>query len=213
VVGPNGAGKTTLFNVISGFLKPDEGRVEFNGTNITSLPPHRMAHLGIKRSFQIINLFPELTALENVRLAVQGTMKERYSFLKKSSDLKESIDKAFEILGIIGLAEKAENKACELSHGEQRLLDIGMAIAGDSVLLLLDEPTSGLVHDEIPSMGETLKKLIPRHTVLLIEHRIEMVLSISDSITVLDFGQVIAQGTPEVIKNNQEVSKAYLGVM
>ena len=213
VVGPNGAGKTTLFNVICGFLKPASGRVEFKGMDITNLPPHKMAHLGLRRSFQVITLFPELTALENVRLAIQGTMKERYSFFKKSSDLKESIEKAYEILTMIGLSGKAEHKAFELSHGEQRLLDIGMAIAGDSILLLLDEPTSGLVYDEIPTMGETIKKLIPKHTVMLIEHRMEMVLSISDTITVLDYGQVIAQGSPETIKNNPKVAKAYLGVM
>ena len=140
-------------------------------------------------------------------------MKERYSFFKKSSDLKESVEKAYEILTMIGLSGKAEHKAFELSHGEQRLLDIGMAIAGDSILLLLDEPTSGLVYDEIPAMGETIKKLIPKHTVMLIEHRMEMVLSISDTITVLDYGQVIAQGSPETIKNNPKVAKAYLGVL
>jgi branched-chain amino acid transport system ATP-binding protein len=213
VVGPNGAGKTTLFNVISGFLKPTEGRVEFKGLDISRLQPHKMAHLGLRRSFQVINLFPELTALENVRLAIQGTMKERFSFFKKSSDFKESIERAHDILSKVGLSGKEDHKAFELSHGEQRLLDIGMAMAGDSVLLLLDEPTSGLVYDEIPFMGETLKKLIPSRTVMLIEHRMEMVLSISDTITVLDYGQVIAQGSPEVIKNNPVVAQAYLGVL
>jgi branched-chain amino acid transport system ATP-binding protein len=212
IVGPNGAGKTTLFNVISGFLKPTEGSVEFKGMDISRLPPHKMAHLGLRRSFQVINLFPELTALENVRLAIQGTMKDRFSFFKKSSDMKESIEKAHDLLLKVGLSGKDDHKAFELSHGEQRLLDIGMAMAGDSVLLLLDEPTSGLVYDEIPVMGETIKKLIPARTVMLIEHRMEMVLSISDTITVLDYGQVIAQGSPEVIKNNSKVAQAYLGV-
>jgi ABC-type branched-subunit amino acid transport system ATPase component len=212
VVGPNGAGKTTLFNVISGFLKPTEGQVEFKGMDISSLQPHKMAHLGLRRSFQVINLFPELTALENVRLAIQGTMKDRFSFFKKSTDMKDSIEKAHDLLLKVGLSGKDDHKAFELSHGEQRLLDIGMAMAGDSVLLLLDEPTSGLVYDEIPVMGETIKKLIPSRTVMLIEHRMEMVLSISDTITVLDYGQVIAQGPPEVIKNNPKVAQAYLGV-
>jgi ABC-type branched-subunit amino acid transport system ATPase component len=212
VVGPNGAGKTTLFNVISGFLRPEEGRVTFNNEEITYRPPHEMAHVGIRRSFQVINLFPELTARENVRLAVQGTRKERFSMFKKSTDLRECVKKADEILMLLGLAEKAEHKAFELSHGEQRLLDIGVAMAGESILLLLDEPTSGLVYDEIFQMGETIKKLIPSHTVMLIEHRMEMVLSISDMITVMDFGRIIAQGPPEVIQNNQDVAKAYLGV-
>jgi ABC-type branched-subunit amino acid transport system ATPase component len=212
VVGPNGAGKTTLFNVISGFIKPTWGKVEFREEDITSLSPHQKAHLGISRSFQVITLFMELTALENIRLAIQARRKERFSFFKKASELKGPVTQAHEILKSLGLDAKAEHKASELSHGEQRLLDIGVAMAGESVLLLLDEPTSGLVYDEIPVMGETIKKLTPKHTVILIEHRVEMVLSISDTITVLDFGKVIAQGAPDTIKGNEEVAKAYLGV-
>jgi branched-chain amino acid transport system ATP-binding protein len=170
-----------------------------------------MPHLGISRSFQVITLFPELTAVENIRLAIQAKRKERFSFFRKASELKEPLAQAYDILKLLGLDAKAEHKASELSHGEQRLLDIGVAMAGESILLLLDEPTSGLVYDEIPSMGETIKKLTPKHTVVLIEHRVEMVLSISDTITVLDFGKVIAQGTPDMIKSNEEVAKAYLG--
>lgn len=212
VVGPNGAGKTTLFNLISGFIKPTGGKVEFKGEDITHLSPHQMPHLGISRSFQVITLFPELTAVENIRLAIQAKRKERFSFFRKASDLKEPLTQAYDILKLLGLDAKAQHKASELSHGEQRLLDIGVAMAGESILLLLDEPTSGLVYDEIPLMGETIKKLTPKHTVILIEHRVEMVLSISDTITVLDFGRVIAQGTPDMIKSNEEVAKAYLGV-
>jgi len=212
VVGPNGAGKTTLFNLISGFIKPTEGKVEFNNREITHLPPHQMAHLGIRRSFQVITLFPELSALENIRLAIQARAKEKFSLFKKASDLRECLDQSYEILRMLGLAEKAEHKASELSHGEQRLLDIGVAMAGEGILLLLDEPTSGLAHDEIPAMSEAIKRLTPKHTVVLIEHRVDMVLSISDNITVIDFGKVIAQGPPEVIQNSEEVSRAYLGV-
>jgi len=212
VVGPNGAGKTTLFNLISGFIKPTEGKVEFKQREITHLPPHQMAHLGIRRSFQVITLFPELTALENIRLAIQAREKERFSFLKKASDLKESVAQSYEILRALGLPEKAGYKASELSHGEQRLLDIGVAMAGEGILLLLDEPTSGLAHDEIPMMAETIKRLTPKHTVVLIEHRVDMILSISDTITVIDFGRVIAQGPPEMIQKSEEVSRAYLGV-
>ena len=212
VVGPNGAGKTTLFNVISGFIKPTEGKVEFKKEDITHLSPYRMASKGISRSFQVITLFPELTALENIRLAIQAKRKEKFSFFKKASELKETLEQSHATLKLLGLDAKAEHKASELSHGEQRLLDIGVAMAGENTLLLLDEPTSGLVYDEIPVMGETIKKLTPRHTVILIEHRVEMVLSISDTITVLDFGRAIAQGPPDMIKNNEEVKKAYLGV-
>jgi ABC-type branched-subunit amino acid transport system ATPase component len=212
VVGPNGAGKTTLFNLISGFIKATEGKVEFKQREITHLPPHQMAHLGIRRSFQVITIFPELTALENIRLAIQAREKERFSFLRKASDLKGPLAQSYEVLRALGLAEKAEYKASELSHGEQRLLDIGVAMAGEGILLLLDEPTSGLAHDEIPMMAEIIKRLTPKHTVLLIEHRVDMVLSISDTITVIDFGRVIAQGPPEVIQKSEEVSRAYLGV-
>jgi ABC-type branched-subunit amino acid transport system ATPase component len=212
VVGPNGAGKTTLFNLISGFIKPSEGKVEFNNKDITHLPPYRIALLGIKRSFQIITLFPELTALENVRLVMQTKWKDKLSSFKKASDLKECLTQSYEILRTLGLVQKAKNKACELSHGEQRLLDIGVAMSGQSQLLLLDEPTSGLVYDEIPTMGEIIRRLTPKHTVILIEHRVDMVLSISDTITVLDYGHVIAQGPPDVIQNNEEVHRAYLGV-
>lgn len=212
VVGPNGAGKTTLFNLISGFIKATEGKVEFKQREITHLPAHQMARLGIRRSFQVITLFPELTALENIRLAIQAREKERFSFLRKASDLKGLLAQSYEILRTLGLAEKAEYKASELSHGEQRLLDIGVAMAGEGILLLLDEPTSGLAHDEIPMMAGIIKRLTPKHTVLLIEHRVDMVLSISDTITVIDFGRVIAQGPPEVIQKSEEVSRAYLGV-
>ncbi len=212
VVGPNGAGKTTLFNVISGFVKPTQGKVEFKGRDITPLSPHQMAHLGVSRSFQVITLFPELTPLENIRLAVQAKRKERFSLFQKASEIKDIVAQAYQVLKSLGLESKADHKASELSHGEQRLLDIGVAMAGENTLLLLDEPTSGLVYDEIPLMGETIKKLTPKHTVILIEHRVEMVLSISDTISVLDFGRVIAQGTPETIRSNEEVAKAYLGV-
>lgn len=212
IVGPNGAGKTTLFNLISGFIKPTQGKVEFKGKDITHLPPYQMAHHGIRRSFQIITLFPELTALENIRLAIQAKGKEKFLFFKRAMDFKDFLVQSFDILRLLGLANKAEHKACELSYGEQRLLDIGVAMAGESTLLLLDEPTSGLDYDEVSRMGETIKNLTPKHTVILIEHRVDMVLSISDSITVLDFGRVIAQGPPDEIRKNEEVSRAYLGV-
>ena len=166
----------------------------------------------MRRSFQVITLFPELTALENVRLVLQAKRKEKFNVFKKASDLRECVSQSYEILSMLGLAEKAKHKACELSHGEQRLLDIGMAIAGESKILLLDEPTSGLVYDEIYTMGETIKRLTPKHTVMLIEHRVDMVLKISDTITVLDYGRVIAEGPPNVIQNNEEVHRAYLGV-
>jgi branched-chain amino acid transport system ATP-binding protein len=212
VVGPNGAGKTTLFNLISGFIKPTAGKIVFDGIDISKIPPHQIAHLGIGRSFQVLTFFPELTVLENVRLAVQATSKKRFSLLRKAMDMRDIVERSYEILSLFGLGEKAGVKASELSHGEQRYLDIGIAMAGGAKLLLLDEPTSGLVYDEIPRMGETIRKLTPNITVLLIEHRIEMVLSISHIITVLDYGRIIAQGPPGIVRRNEEISKAYLGL-
>jgi branched-chain amino acid transport system ATP-binding protein len=212
VVGPNGAGKTTLFNTISGFLRPTSGSIIFNGINITNKQPYQIAHLGIRRSFQVLTLFPGLTVLENVRLAIQAINKGNFAFYRKASDMQNIIEQSIKVLGQIGLLNKKDSKAGELSHGEQRLLDIGVAMAGEGILLLLDEPTSGLVYNEIYMMGNLIKSLTPRHTVILIEHRIDMVLSISDIITVLDSGNVIAQGPPIVIQNNEEVSKAYLGL-
>jgi branched-chain amino acid transport system ATP-binding protein len=212
VVGPNGAGKTTLFNIISGFLDPTEGDIIFNGMHSSKIPPHRMAHLGMRRSFQVITLFSELTVLENVRLAIQSIRRKNFIFFRKAMDMRDMVEQAHEILRVLGLGEMAECKAGELSHGQQRYLDIAIAMAGEGRLILLDEPTSGLVYDEIPKMGATIKKLTPEMTVLLIEHRIEMVLQISDFISVLDYGHVIASGPPDAIRGDKQVSKAYLGL-
>lgn len=212
IVGPNGAGKTTVFNLISGFLRPTEGKVEFRGEDITGNPPHKMSHLGIGRSFQVISLFPELTVLENVRLAVQARERGRFNIFKSASDMKAALEKADTVLDILGLSAGAEHHAAELSHGDQRLLDIGVAMAADATLLLLDEPTSGLSPAESTKIAQTVKGLTEHLTVILIEHRIDMVLSISDRIAVLDYGRLLIEGTPEQIRGNEEVRRAYLGV-
>jgi len=211
LVGPNGAGKTTLFNIISGFIKPSDGKIIFNEREISNMPPYQMAHMGIRRSFQLLTIFPELTVLENVRLAIQATSRKNFIFLRRAFDIYDMVQQAYNILEVLNLTDKADWKASELSHGEQRYLDIGIAMGGGGVLLLLDEPTSGLVYDEIPRMGQTIKKLTPNITVLLIEHRIEMVLAISDTITVLDYGRIIAKGSPDIIRGDEKVGKAYLG--
>lgn len=211
LVGPNGAGKTTLFNIISGFIKPSDGKIIFNEREISNMPPYQMAHMGIRRSFQLLTIFPELTVLENVRLAIQATSRKNFIFLRRAFDIYDMVQQAYNIIEVLNLTDKADWKASELSHGEQRYLDIGIAMGGGGVLLLLDEPTSGLVYDEIPRMGQTIKKLTPNITVLLIEHRIEMVLAISDTITVLDYGRIIAEGSPDVIRGDKKVGKAYLG--
>jgi branched-chain amino acid transport system ATP-binding protein len=212
IVGPNGAGKTTLFNLICGFIKSTEGKIIFSEIDITKIPPYQMAHLGIRRSFQVLTLFPELTVLENVRLAIQANSGKNFSLFRRAMDMRDMVQQAYGILEGLNLVEKANRKASELSHGEQRYLDIGIAVAGGGSLLLLDEPTSGLVYDEIPRMGDTIKKLTPQITVLLIEHRIEMVLDISDTITVLDYGRIIAEDSPDAVRGDEKVSKAYLGL-
>jgi branched-chain amino acid transport system ATP-binding protein len=212
IVGPNGAGKTTLFNLISGFLRPTEGQILYKEQDISHIPPHRMAHMGMRRSFQLLTLFTDLTVLENVRLAIQARSRKNFRLFRKAMDMREMVAEAATILEALGLSDDAERKASELSHGKQRYLDIGIAMAGEGSLLLLDEPTSGLVYDEIPRMGETIKQLTSKMTVLLIEHRIEMVLSISDRVTVLDYGRVIADGAPDDVRGNAEVSRAYLGL-
>lgn len=212
IVGPNGAGKTTLFNLISGFSRPTAGQILFDGKDISHIPPHRMAHLGMRRSFQVLTLFNELTVMENVRLAIQARSRRNFNFFQRAMEIQDMVEEARNVLEILDLADRADHKAGELSHGEQRYLDIGIAMAGGGKLLLLDEPTSGLVYDEIPRMGEAIKKLTPKMTVLLIEHRIEMVLAISNRITVLDYGSIIADGPPEVVRGDEKVSKAYLGL-
>lgn len=213
IVGPNGAGKTTLFNVISGFIRPTSGTVFFNGTDLTKLPAHKRVQLGISRSFQVITIFPELTVLENVRLGLQSKSKKKFRFLKNADKLDGIIEQAYKLLERVQLVDKANKNAGELSHGEQRYLDIGVAIACADELVLLDEPTSGLVHDEIPRMGEFIKSLTPELTVILIEHRIDMVLSISNTVTVLDYGRLIVSGLPEIVKENKEARIAYIGEM
>ncbi|MFH0845391.1 MAG: ABC transporter ATP-binding protein [Pseudomonadota bacterium] len=212
IVGPNGAGKTTLFNLISGFLEPTQGEIIFDGRDVTKVPAHRMAHLGLRRSFQVLTLFPELTVMENVRLAIQSLSGKNFTFFRKALGMRKMVEEADSILAGLNLADEADRKAGELSHGQQRYLDIGIAMAAGGMLLLLDEPTSGLVYDEIPRMGETIKRLTPEKTVLLIEHRIEMVLDISDRVTVLDYGRIIASGSPDVVRGDEKVSKAYLGM-
>ncbi len=212
IIGPNGAGKTTLFNVISGVFPPTSGKVKFNGKDITGLKPYQISHLGIGRSFQVISIFPALTVLENVRLATQSRGSYSFNLIKKVSDLKEPTEKAYELLEKVGLREKASWKAGQLSHGEQRLLDIAITLATNPILLMLDEPTSGLSPEETTKTIETIRELAEDRTILLIEHKINVVLDVSDVITVLHRGCVLAEGTPEEIQRDVEVQKAYLGV-
>jgi len=211
IIGPNGAGKTTLFNLLTGFLKPDEGRIFYLGRDITHLEPFAISQLGMARSFQITSIFPELTVYENIRLAVQSRLKASRNFLISFKSLKGVEEKTKKVLRDVGLDTEAEVVAKNLPYGLQRCLDIGISLATEPKIILLDEPTSGLSQEDanrIIQLVSEISKILP---VLVIEHNIDIVLSISDLITVMYQGGVLAQGSAAEITSNQKVQEAYLG--
>ena len=211
IIGPNGAGKTTLFNLLTGFHTPSAGKIYFKGTEITRFPPYKISQLGIGRSFQITSIFPELSTKENVRVALPSRTHASYRFLTSMNGLRDLEERSQEILEKIGLGDKGGLVAKYLSHGENRILDIGIGLATDPKLLLLDEPASGLGGDEVSRITNLIKDISSQVTIVLIEHNIDVVLSISHVITVLHQGSVIAHGDPEEIQENQRVQDAYLG--
>jgi branched-chain amino acid transport system ATP-binding protein len=211
IIGPNGAGKTTLFNLLTGFLKPSAGRIFFKEAEITHLGPHRISRLGLGRSFQITSIFPELTVQENVRVAAQSRTKLCYHFLKSLRGLERLEEAARELLARVGLGEKGSLPAKHLSHGEKRILDIAIGLATKPDLLLLDEPAAGLVGDEINRLTGLIRDISKEVTIVLVEHNIDVVLTISDFITVLYYGAVVAEGTPQDIQKNAKVQEIYLG--
>lgn len=211
VIGPNGAGKTTLFNLLTGLIKPDDGKIYFKGKEITNHPPHRIVREGIARSFQISNVFTELPLFENIRIAVQAEKGHGFEMLSSIGALGEVNDRSSEIIEMIGLDGKENIITKNLSYGDKRILEIGIALALNPKVLLLDEPTSGLASRETGKMTEFIQHLSKGLTLLVIEHDMNLVLSISDHIIVLHQGKVIAEGTPDRIKQNDEVQEAYLG--
>lgn len=211
IIGPNGAGKTTLFNVICGQVPPNSGSILFQDMNIVSLKPYEIVRLGIGRSFQIKNIFPALTVFENVRIAIQLCQKGNFNIFRKVYDRKDLTEKSLRILDKIGLSNRAYWQAKKLSYGEQRILDVAIALSTDPVLLLLDEPTSGLAPQETNRMMQLIKEINKEITILLIEHKINLVMSISDRITVLHQGKVISEGIPSIVQNDRLVRSAYLG--
>ncbi len=212
VIGPNGAGKTTLFNLLTGFLVPTSGRIAFQGKDITHLPAHKISRLGVSRSFQITSIFPDLSVTENVRIAIQSRTNMSYRFLKVLSQKDDLEERSREVLRKIGLQDKEHLAARGLSHGEKRILDIGIGLSTNPQLLLLDEPASGLVGDEIVRVTNLIKEISSYVTVVLVEHNIDVVLSISDRISVLYYGEVIAEGSPQEVRSNAYVQEVYLGV-
>lgn len=213
IIGPNGAGKTTFFNMISGQYRPTEGRVFFKGEDITPLSPALRTQLGIGRSFQLTNVFLSLTVLENVRLAIQSQKNIGFNFWKNYLHFSELEDRAYEILNMVLLDTKWSVPASSLTHGEQRKLEIAILLALEPEVLLLDEPTAGMALEEVPSILDLLKQIKNRKdkTILLVEHKMDVLMALSDSIAVLHEGKLIADDTPEAISKNKEVQEAYFG--
>ncbi len=213
IIGPNGAGKTTFFNLLSGNLPPSQGRVFYKGKDITQLPLHRTAHLGIGRSFQITNIFPNLTVLENIRLACQALGRGNFRFMQSHKKFKEFEDRSWEVIHQVGLEKEALLPARTLPHGGQRKLELGIILAADPEVLLLDEPTAGMAAEQVPELIELIREVqrAGNKTVMLVEHNMNVVMSISDYITVMHQGQVLAEGTPAEIAANEVVQSAYLG--
>jgi branched-chain amino acid transport system ATP-binding protein len=213
IIGPNGAGKTTLFNLLSGNLPPTSGNVVFKGKDITKLPLHRTAHLGIGRSFQITNIFPSLTVLENIRLACQALGKHNFRFLRSYRHFPQYEERAWEVIRRVDLETEALMPARTLPHGAQRKLELGMILAPDPEVLLLDEPTAGMAAEQVPELMTLIQEIQEGgdKTVMLVEHNMNVVMSVSDYITVMHQGQVLAEGTPAEISANEVVQSAYLG--
>ena len=212
IIGPNGAGKTTLFNLISGELPPTEGRIRLFGQDITRLPPHRRAALGLARTYQITNLFPSLTVLENCFLGVQALLPAKFHLHRGLGRYPVLFARARAVLGAVGLAEKAGETVRNLSHGEQRQLEIALALAGSPKVLLLDEPTAGLSPAETHAMTALLRQLEPSITLIIIEHDMDVVLDLAANIAVMHVGRKIADGSKEAVRANREVQEIYLGV-
>lgn len=210
VIGPNGAGKSTFFNVLSGALKPTSGRLKFRDQDITRTPQHRFAHLGISRSYQITNLFPQLTAHENVRTAAQAFISS-YDIWTPRARMTELADKADRALNAVGLYDRRDRLARSLAHGEQRALEIAIALVAEPALLLLDEPTAGMGPEETKEMVGLLEKLGDSRTILLVEHKMKMVIGLSERVLVLHHGRLIADGKPSEIQSDPEVKRVYLG--
>ncbi|HSW09360.1 MAG TPA: ABC transporter ATP-binding protein [Bacillota bacterium] len=212
IIGPNGAGKTTLFNLISGLLPPTAGRVLFKGTDVTRLSPSRRVRAGIGRSFQLTNVFPALSAHENVRLALQARAGAGLDCFRPHGRYRKLIGEADAILESVLLAGKSRFPASGLTHGEQRKLELGMVMALQPEVVLLDEPTAGMALEEVPTMVDILRRLkLQGETIMLIEHKMDMVMGLSDRVIVLVNGRVLVEGEPAAVAADPRVLAAYLG--
>lgn len=211
IIGPNGAGKTTLFNIISGKYRPSGGEIIFKGKNVSGRPPHELTHMRMGRSFQINNVFFELSVLENVRAGVRCRNGLRYSFFRRPHYAEEINRKTLEILKLVGLSDVMDKTAGSLSYGQQRALEIAITLSTEPDLILLDEPTAGMTREETADIISMIDRVTEDRTMIIIEHDMDVVFSLADTISVLHYGAILASGIPEQIRNDQRVKDAYLG--
>ena len=211
LIGPNGAGKTTCFNLLTKFLQPTHGRISFKGRDITGLRPAQVARLGLVRSFQISAVFPRLTALENVRLALQRVRGHSFDFWRSENTLRAFDDRARLLLQDVGLSDFADTAAGQLAYGQKRALEIATTLALDPEMLLLDEPTAGMTHGDVDRIVELIRRIRAGRTILMVEHNLSVVQGLCDTITVLTRGRVLAEGNYASVSRNPEVIAAYLG--
>ena len=209
IIGPNGAGKSTFFNCVTGVLYPTSGQIIFDGEDITGLPPHKISKKAIARSYQITNILPGATVLENVRIAVQSRH-HSWNLLRHHRGFGDLIDRALAVLDAVGLRDKEEELAANLSHGEQRNLEIGIALATEPKLLCLDEPTAGMSPAETQETMALVRRIAKDLTILIVEHDMQVVMGLPQRITVLHYGEIIAEGPPAEIQRNQRVLEVYL---
>ena len=211
IIGPNGAGKTTLIAQLSGEVVPDSGSIEFDGHDITALLPAQRALRGLARSYQITSVFPEFSVLENVTLAMQAHRGHSFGFWTPMLAQPALVEPAMRAIAQAGLSQRCTSKVSELAHGERRQLELAMVLVAEPKLLLLDEPMAGMSHQESGNVVRTLQGLKGRYTMLLVEHDMDAVFALADRISVMVYGRIIASGTPDDIRNNEEVKIAYLG--
>ena len=211
IIGPNGAGKSTLFNVITGKYRPSRGRIFFNGEDITGLPPYKISRKGLARSFQIINVFPRTTVYGNVTNAILSKRKIRFNALVRLDRLEDIHQETLDCIKTLGLTAIMDVPASELSYGQQRALEIGIALATDPKLILLDEPSAGMTKEQSKETVALMQRLTKGKTLVVVEHDMDVVFRMADRITVLSYGEVLASGTPDEIRRNERVREAYLG--
>ena len=211
LIGPNGAGKTTCFNLLTKFLPPTRGRITYKGQDITSMSPADIARLGLVRSFQISAVFPNLTSLENVRIALQRQRGDSFDFWRSEKSLSRFDEKAQALLADVGLSEFEKVKASDLSYGRKRALEIATTLALDPEMLLLDEPMAGMGHEDVERISALIKRISTNRTILMVEHNLSVVASLSDTITVLARGKVLAEGNYATVSKDPRVIEAYIG--